>query len=78
MKNWIVKNKLGLIGALAGAVAGYVYYAQVGCVTGTCAITSSPINSTIYFAFMGALAFSAFKKETKVKESETVNKSMGE
>jgi CDP-diglyceride synthetase len=70
MKNWIVKNKLGLIGALVGALAGYIYYAKVGCVTGTCAITSSPINSTIYFALMGVLAFSAFKKEPKVKDSE--------
>ncbi len=69
MKNWIVKNKLGLIGAAIGAVAGYIYYAQVGCVTGTCAITSSPINSTVYFAVMGALALSAFKKGT-VKAGE--------
>lgn len=70
MKNWIAKNKLALIGALVGAIAGYVYYAKVGCLTGTCAISSNPINSTVYFAFMGALAFSAFKRETKVKESE--------
>jgi hypothetical protein len=66
MKNWIAKNKLALIGALVGAIAGYVYYAKVGCVTGTCAISSNPINSTVYFAFMGALAFSAFKREPKV------------
>lgn len=52
-----------LIGAGIGAVAGYIYYATVGCVTGTCAITSSPVNSTAYFAVMGALAFGAFKKE---------------
>jgi hypothetical protein len=63
MKNWIIKNKLLLIGASVGAVAGYIYYATVGCITGTCAITSSPINSTAYFAVMGALAFGAFKKE---------------
>ena len=68
MKSWIVKNKLILIGALAGAVAGYIYYAQVGCVTGTCAITSSPVNSTAYFAFMGALAFNIFKKERPKNE----------
>jgi uncharacterized membrane protein YpjA len=63
MKNWILKNKLILIGAAIGAIAGYIYYAQVGCLTGTCAITSSPVNSTAYFAMMGALAFGAFKKE---------------
>ncbi len=63
MKSWMLKNKLLIIGALVGAVAGYIYYAQVGCVTGTCAITSSPVNSTAYFAVMGALAFNIFRKE---------------
>ena len=63
MKNWIIKNNLIIIGATAGAIAGYIYYATVGCVTGTCAITSSPVNSTAYFAVMGALALGAFKKE---------------
>jgi hypothetical protein len=67
MRNLIIKNKLLLIGAAVGAIAGYIYYATVGCVTGTCAITSSPINSTAYFSVMGALAFGAFKKE-KSKE----------
>lgn len=64
MKQWILKNKLIIIGAMVGAIAGYVYYAQVGCVTGTCAITGSPANSTAYFALMGALAFNIFKKES--------------
>jgi hypothetical protein len=63
MKNWMLKNKLVLIGAAVGAIGGYIYYAQVGCITGTCAITGSPVNSTAYFAMMGALAFGAFKKE---------------
>lgn len=73
MKNWMVKNKLALMGALLGAVAGYVYYAKVGCITGTCAISSNPINSTIYFAIMGSLAFSAFKRETKKKENDVIS-----
>lgn len=70
MKNWILRNKLILIGAIVGALAGYTYYAQVGCLTGTCAITSSPVNSTAYFAFMGALAFNIFKKENPKREKE--------
>ena len=71
MKNWIIKNKLALIGAAAGAIGGYIYYAQIGCATGTCAITGNPVNSTIYFAVMGALAFSALKStEKKEKQSE--------
>jgi hypothetical protein len=58
------KNKLHLIGAVAGGVAGYLYYYFVGCASGTCLITSKPINSTLYFAMMGALVFGMFKKPT--------------
>ena len=61
---FIRNNKLMLIGALAGAISGYMYYRLVGCASGTCAITSSPINSTVYGAVMGALLFSMFKRET--------------
>ncbi len=55
-------NWLTLAGILAGAVAGYLYWQFVGCVSGTCAITSSPVNSTLYGAVMGALLFSTFKR----------------
>jgi uncharacterized membrane protein YdjX (TVP38/TMEM64 family) len=61
--NWILSNKLIIAGALIGAIGGFIYWKYVGCLTGTCAITSSPVNSTIYFSFMGALLFSVFKKE---------------
>ncbi len=69
MKNWIIKNKLYFIGASIGAVAGFIYWKYVGCLTGTCAITSSPVNSTIYFAFFGAVLFGAFKKSAKETEA---------
>ena len=61
----IIKNhKLSILGVLFGAIAGYLYYVQVGCANGTCAITSSPVNSTLYGAMMGGLLFSAFKKSS--------------
>ena len=63
MKNWIKKNSLYGFGAAAGALAGYLYWKYVGCLTGTCAITSSPINSTLYFALVGGILFGYFKKE---------------
>ena len=53
------------IGAAIGALAGYGYYFYVGCASGTCAITSKPINSTLYGALMGGLIFNMFVKETK-------------
>lgn len=43
-----------LFGA-GGALIGLVYYLLVGCPGGTCAITSSPINSMIYLGITGVL-----------------------
>ena len=65
MKKWRMHYKLWIIGAVAGGIGGFLYWKLIGCNSGTCAITSSPRNSTIYFAVMGALLFSMFKKNTK-------------
>lgn len=40
---------------VGGAVAGYLYYRLVGCRSGACPITSSPIISTVYGAMLGFL-----------------------
>ena len=53
------------IGIIIGAVAGYSYYHFVGCASGTCAITSKPINSTIYGAVLGGLLGNLFIKTPK-------------
>ena len=45
------------IGIVLGAVSGYIYYAEVGCLSGSCSITSRPLNSTLYGALMGGLLF---------------------
>jgi hypothetical protein len=76
--NWIINNKLYFLGALSGAVAGLLYWKFVGCITGTCAITSSPINSSIYFAILGALFFSLFKKGRSKPTSAKAPVSEGE
>jgi len=44
-----------IIGGILGGFAGYMYYFLVGCYSGTCAITSSPLNSTIYGSILGGL-----------------------
>jgi xanthine/uracil permease len=59
---FIKKHFLTIIGILIGSLGGYAYYFFVGCASGTCAITSNPLNSTLYGAMMGGLLFSAFKK----------------
>lgn len=53
------------IGIVVGAVLGYLYYFYVGCASGTCAITSKPLNSTLYGALMGGLIFNMFIKSPK-------------
>lgn len=63
--SFFIKNKLVFIGLIAGAAGGYLYYYYVGCASGTCPITSRPLNSTLYGAVMGGLLFSLFKKEKK-------------
>jgi phosphonate transport system permease protein len=50
-------------GTLLGALGGFLYWNYVGCASGTCMITSKPINSTLYGALMGYLLFGIFKKE---------------
>ena len=36
--NFILKHKLTIIGVIAGAIGGYLYYHFVGCASGTCAM----------------------------------------
>ena len=57
-KYWIT-----ILGIIFGSITGYFYYKYVGCVSGTCAITSKPINSTVYGAIMGGLLFNLFEKK---------------
>lgn len=64
--NFFKKHFITIIGILIGAGGVYLYYHFVGCNSGTCTITSKPVNSTLYGALMGGLLFSIFRKEKKV------------
>jgi phage shock protein E len=61
--NFIIKHKLTIAGIALGAIGGYLYYYFIGCASGSCAITSNPINSTLYGAMMGGLFLNMFQKE---------------
>jgi Family of unknown function (DUF6132) len=67
---WLLNNKLVIAGIIVGAVAGFIYWKQVGCTSGTCMITSKWHNSTGYGALMGGLLFSLFQKPVR-KDKET-------
>jgi hypothetical protein len=54
-----------IIGVLVGAVLGYAYYHYVGCASGTCSITSKPLNSTLYGAVLGGLLFNSISDYRK-------------
>lgn len=68
MNKFIKKNLLGIIGAVVGAIGGYAYYYYIGCVSGTCPITSNPYASLFFGIVLGYLFFDMFKKEEKSNE----------
>ena len=70
MQTFIMNHKLTIIGIALGAIAGFLYWNYVGCLDGTCMITSKPVNSTLYGAMMGGLFLSIFKKDEKTAAKE--------
>lgn len=62
MKAFVAKHQLGIIGIFVGGLLGFAYYHFIGCESGTCTITSKPLNSSAYGMVMGYLMFSMFKK----------------
>lgn len=57
---WVV-----MVGIAVGALGGWLYWYFVGCESGSCAITASPVNSTLWGAVLGWLIFSAFASKKK-------------
>jgi hypothetical protein len=64
------RNKWIIVGVLVGGIGGYLYYHFVGCASGTCAITSKPLNSTLYGMLMGGLLFNLFTGYSRKSKNE--------
>jgi len=56
LKAGVIRFALGLI---IGGGAGYAYYRLVGCSTGTCPLTATPLRAMTYGAVMGLIWASA-------------------
>lgn len=61
IKGFVQRNLLTLIGVAAGMVGGYLYWRFVGCSSGSCPITSSPVITVLWGAVFGGLLLSMFK-----------------
>jgi hypothetical protein len=61
MKYWLFKNRMLFIGLAGGALTGYLYWSWIGCNSGSCAITSDPLISSLYFSVMGGILFADIK-----------------
>lgn len=68
MKDFWRNQWLKIIGVLVGGLVGYIYYYYIGCVTGTCPITSNPFKMIIIGSLFGFLFFDLFSKK-KVPEN---------
>lgn len=69
-KTFIKKYKLTFIGLLAGAGAGYLYWMFIGCTTGSCSITSSPLYSSLWGSVLGGIILNTFEDGKKDKQEK--------
>ena len=78
MKKFFSKHWVRIAGVLTGTLGGYLYYHFIGCVSGTCTITSNPYNMMVYGAVLGyllfELIFDAATKQKLKRISEVSNK----
>ena len=76
MKEFIIKHKFALILIIPGIIAGYLYWKYVGCMSGTCPITSN-WHSMVFFGgligyFVGDSIDDLINKKKKQKEDGSV------
>lgn len=67
VKCFFKRYGLTLSGVMTGALGGFLYWYYIGCVSGTCPITSSPVNSTLWGMLLGGLLFNMFQKRIRRK-----------
>jgi hypothetical protein len=70
MKQFILKHKWRILGTVAGAFAGFLYWYYIGCNSGTCPIQSNWHISSLYGGLMGFLIGDMKKKKAKKEKND--------
>lgn len=65
-----MKKKRALFIVGLGALGGFAYYYFIGCNSGYCPITSSPVISTVYGGVLGLIIASGATDGKKKAESK--------
>jgi len=60
-----------VIGAVIGVIGGYIYYWKIGCVSGTCPLTSNPWFSMAWGGVLGYLIGDFFSKKPMKKNTSS-------
>jgi len=72
--NWFI-----FAGMLGGGIGGFLYWRFVGCASGSCAITGSPVLSTVWGALIvGLILYALFSKSDKPKKPKEKRGKAGE
>ncbi len=73
MKKFLSKNSWIILGAVFGALGGFLYWYFVGCRSGSCPIKSSPYLSTLWGLVFGGLLLSFVPGKKKEDKDEPTN-----
>jgi hypothetical protein len=69
-----LKYKWYVLGGIVGLIIGYAHWYYIGCSSGTCPLTSNPVNSSLYGMFFGIMVVSLFTDNSKTSDNQTFPK----
>ncbi|WP_106542520.1 MULTISPECIES: DUF6132 family protein [Prolixibacter] len=65
--------RLRILFIILGGIAGYLYWSQIGCASGTCPITSNWYTSSGYGVLLGWLLGDSFRVKKGQNEENATN-----